>query len=302
MYKGFSRSVMGASHEKKGIVCQDSSAFKVSEHYAVAVVADGHGSKKHFRSNIGSQAAVDATLETIERFYENPEEFEKNFPKYHDMIIRNIEKQIISNWNWRIMKHLEENPVTVVEKKPFTNEEFEAISPESYYGSTLIVAVAGKNFTFGVQIGDGSLVTVFDDGTTIMPMDYEEANPANITASICNNMAATMFDSFYIENKKLVAAYASTDGLYTSFGSDNDFRDYHTIITSQLADFGVFEQAVIKNLEKRSHYGTEDDVSLSCVYDVEALEANIENLKNKVAENKQAAIDRKAALLNNKNV
>lgn len=302
MFKGFSRSVMGASHEKKGIVCQDSSAFKVSDYYAVAVVADGHGSKKHFRSNIGSKAAVEATLETIERFYEDPEEFETNFPKYHDMIIRNIEKQIISNWNWRIMKHLEENPVTVVEKKPFTPEEFEAISPESYYGSTLIAAIAGRNFTFGLQIGDGSLVTVFDDGTTIMPMDYEEANPANITASICNNLAATMFDSFYIEDKKLVAAYASTDGLYTSFGHDSDFKDYHTIITSQLTDLSAFEQTVIKNLEKRSHYGTEDDVSLSCVFNVEAIEENIGNIRNKVAENKQAAIDRKAALLSNKNI
>ena len=39
MFNGFSHSVMGASHEKRGIVCQDSSAFKVGEGFAVAVVA-----------------------------------------------------------------------------------------------------------------------------------------------------------------------------------------------------------------------------------------------------------------------
>ena len=53
MFNGFSHSVMGASHEKTNLVCQDSSAFKAEDHYAIAVVADGHGSKKHFRSHLG---------------------------------------------------------------------------------------------------------------------------------------------------------------------------------------------------------------------------------------------------------
>lgn len=49
MFKGFSNSVIGASHEKRDMVCQDSSAFKVGSSYAIAVVADGHGSKKTFQ-------------------------------------------------------------------------------------------------------------------------------------------------------------------------------------------------------------------------------------------------------------
>ena len=68
MFNGFSHSVMGASHEKTGLVCQDSSAYKVCDDYAVCVVADGHGSKKHFRSNIGSKFAIEATISTIDRF------------------------------------------------------------------------------------------------------------------------------------------------------------------------------------------------------------------------------------------
>ena len=51
MFNGFSYSVKGVSHERKGIVCQDASSHRVAERYAVCVVADGHGSKKHFRSN-----------------------------------------------------------------------------------------------------------------------------------------------------------------------------------------------------------------------------------------------------------
>ena len=142
MFNGFSHSVMGASHEKTNLVCQDSSAFKVGEHYAVAVVADGHGSKKHFRSQMGSKFAVEAAIEAIDRFYEDREALEKNLPVNHKLIIKNIEKQIISNWNMKVEKHLAENPVTDEEKSKFTPEEFEAILPESYYGSTLVAAVA----------------------------------------------------------------------------------------------------------------------------------------------------------------
>jgi hypothetical protein len=297
MFNGFSHSVMGASHEKTNLVCQDSSAFKVSDHYAIAVVADGHGSKKHFRSHLGSKFAVEAAIEAIDRFYEDREALEANLPENHKFILKNIEKQIISNWNGKIEKNLAENPVTEKEKSMFTQEEFEAILPESYYGSTLVVAVAGEGYTFGVQIGDGSLVAIFEDGKAVMPMEYNEAAPANVTASVCNSNAAGMFSSFYVPNKKLIALYGSTDGLYTSFGSEYDFLDYHTIITSQLINLETFKTVIKNNLSKRSHFGTEDDISLSCIYDEEFLKEKLDLINQRVAENKQSAADRRSAAL-----
>ncbi|MBP3272653.1 MAG: protein phosphatase 2C domain-containing protein [Ruminococcus sp.] len=294
MYSGFSHSVMGASHEKKGIVCQDSSSHKVADRYAICVVADGHGSKKHFRSNIGSQAAVEAAIETIERFYQDPDAFETEFPANHKRIIRNIEKQIITLWNQKVNEHHDAHPVTAVEKKKFTPDEFAAIPVESYYGTTLIAAVVSEKFSFGIQIGDGSLVAVLDSGETIMPMEYEESNPANITSSMCNQNAAKMFESFYIEGKQVLALFASTDGLYTSFGSEYDFLDYHTILTSQLVNLEEFVPAVEKNIVKRSHFGTEDDISLSCVCNPALIGEQLETLNAKIAENKEHAQARKA--------
>ncbi|MBP5362791.1 MAG: protein phosphatase 2C domain-containing protein [Ruminococcus sp.] len=297
MFNGFSHSVMGASHEKTGLVCQDSSAYKVCDDYAVCVVADGHGSKKHFRSNLGSKFAVEATISTIDRFYTDKESFEECLPKNHKMIIKNIQKQIISDWNALVEKHIKNNPVTEEEKSKFTEEEFEAIPPESYYGTTLIVGVAGKNFTFGVQIGDGTLVAIFDDGKAVMPMEYNEAAPANVTASMCNSNAAGMFSAFYRDKHKLIAMFTSTDGLYTSFGSEFDFLDYHTIITSHLYDIENFKKIVVNNLTKRAHFGTEDDISLSCIYNEELLNEKRELIESEVAANKQRAADRKAKRL-----
>jgi hypothetical protein len=297
MFNGFSHSVKGASHEKTGLVCQDSSAYKVCDDYAICVVADGHGSKKHFRSNLGSQFAVEATISTIDRFYEDKKSFEESFPKNYKKIIKSIQKQIISDWNKLVEEHIKNNPVTEEEKSKFTEEEFAAIPPESYYGTTLIVGVAGKNFTFGVQIGDGTLVALFDDGKAVMPMEYNEAAPANVTASMCNSNAAGMFSAFYRDKQKLIAMFTSTDGLYTSFGSEFDFLDYHTIITSQLNDVENFKNIIVNNLTKRAHFGTEDDISLSCIYDSELLAEKTELIASEVAANKQRAAERKAERL-----
>ena len=298
MFKGFSHSVMGASHEKKGIVCQDSSAFEVGNGYAVAVVADGHGSKKHFRSNLGSKFVTEAAVETIRQYIQDPDEFDKIFLEDHDRIIKGIEKQIIYSWNNKIRTHLNENPVTMKEKSKFEYDEFDEIPFESYYGTTLVVAVACGNYTFGFQIGDGSLVAVFEDGETSMIMDYEESNPANITSSMCNANAFTMFDSFFVDSKKLIAIFVSTDGLYTSFGSDNDFLDYHTIIAGQLINIDSLLPSLKNNLVKRSHFGTEDDISMSCVFNSDVLEENLDVIKAKIAENKRLAAERRAAIRN----
>ena len=297
MFGGFSHSVIGASHETSGLVCQDHSAYEVNDYYSVAAIADGHGSKKYFRSHLGSQFAVEAALETLRRFYSEPEDFERNFPANHKMILRQMKKQIIVNWNSRVQAHLEKNPVRLAEMSKFTKEEFKEIPPESYYGTTLVVAVCGRGFQFGLQIGDGSLVAIFEDGVPVMPMVYDESAPANMTASMCNSNAASMFNSFYIENKKPIAMFTSSDGLYTSFGNEYDFLEYHLIITSQLDNLEAFAESVKKNLTKRSHYGTEDDISLACICDRDLLAEKSDMLKAAVADRKAHAAERKAQRL-----
>jgi serine/threonine protein phosphatase PrpC len=293
MYKGFSYSMTGASHIAKNLICQDSSAHYAAKDFSAAVVADGHGSKKHFRSNIGSEIAVNCTLDVIKRFYSDVDEFNREFPKNHKRIMRNIERQIISEWNIRVNEHYRVNPLTQEEKSQFTPEELAEITVESFYGTTLVAAVMCDNFTFGFQIGDGSLIAVFEDGHTSMIIDYEESNPANITASMCNSNAITMFNSYYVDDKKICAVFVSTDGLYTSFGSDLEFLNYHTIIADQLSESEAFSETVSKNVQKRTNYGTQDDISLSCVYNEDLLKENSELIKKKIEENKRRLLLRK---------
>ena len=65
MFQGVHSTVIGDSHIRKGIVCQDSSGTVVTDQFAIAVVADGHGSAKHFRSYVGSRIAVKITTKLL---------------------------------------------------------------------------------------------------------------------------------------------------------------------------------------------------------------------------------------------
>lgn len=294
MFNGFCHTVIGASHITSGTVCQDSSVFRTYENYGIAIVADGHGSKKHFRSDKGSEMAVKAALDTVEEFYRDPDAFEESFLNDPDNIIKKMEKNIISRWNRLVIHHYTHHPYTDKEKEPFTEKEFKRIKVESVYGTTLIVAVMGRKFTFGTQIGDGSLVQICDDAAAEMPIAYEESAPANITASMCNSQAINYFNSFYTIDEKPIAVFVSTDGLYTSFRSDEDFLDYHSILANQLSNIETFSPSIRKNLSKRAQCGTQDDTSLACVFDCEMLAEKLEDLQEQVEVNKIHASMRKA--------
>lgn len=70
MYQSFHFTSIGASHIKKGTVCQDFSASVETEKYKLAVVSDGHGGADYFRSDRGSRFAAEAFCACVrEAFY-----------------------------------------------------------------------------------------------------------------------------------------------------------------------------------------------------------------------------------------
>ena len=293
MFNGLYHSIIGASHTAKGTVCQDWSAYTATDHYALAVVADGHGSKKHFRSDVGSKLAVEATVSTVRDYYADVDLFEECLVEDPRKVMRKLEKTIISRWNSAVKEHFDANPVTVEEKIPFTEEEIAEMRRESIYGTTRIACIIGREFTFGIQIGDGSLVVIDEDCEADMPIVEDDSTPANLTASMCNSCAIDLFNQFFMPDKAL-AVFVSTDGLYTSFRSTEDFLDYHTIIASHLDKAEAFDAVVKRNLTKRTHFGTQDDISLSLAFDQDMLLENVSALKEQVERNKFRAQIRKA--------
>lgn len=294
MFIGLNETVIGASHVDSGTVCQDYSDYKVTDRYAVAAVADGHGSKKHFRSDYGSKAAVEVSIEAIEKFCENIDEFEAKFKEDPDYLLTKMEKYIIKSWYDKIYDHYNNNEVQEEERKLLSDEELAAIKTESIYGSTLIVAVLTENICFGFQLGDGSLVIIKQCGESYMPiMDDESSNMGNLTASLCNSNAIKMFNYFY-DYERPLSMLVSTDGLFTSFSSRESFEEYNCLITSQLEEIDVIKTRINKNFVRRTNSGSRDDISMAVIFEKEMFDENLINVKMQVDINKNKAAIRDA--------
>lgn len=294
MFNGLNKTVIGASHIDAGTVCQDWSAVKINDNYAIAIVADGHGSKRHFRSDIGSKAAVHAVCDTIETLCQNMSLFEAAFIKNPDDVIKKIQKKTILCWNDIVNNYHDAVPVKPEETVRLTEEELAEIKLESIYGTTLIAVFMTTHFCFGIQLGDGSMVLVNDDGSTVMPIVDDESCPANLTASMCNSNALDMFNYFYRIGNNPIAMLVSTDGLYTSFSSKESFEEYNHIIVSQLNDLERSENMIENNLKKRTHHGSQDDISLALIFNSDVLEYMVDTLKLQVSEKKYEAEKRAA--------
>ena len=116
MFQGFHLTVTGDSHIKRGVVCQDSAGVCVTDTFAIAVAADGHGSAKHFRSDAGSRIAVKITLELLKN-YMNRTDFRQQFRAHPEFILSQMEKQILMKWREAVEEYHLENPLTEEEKE-----------------------------------------------------------------------------------------------------------------------------------------------------------------------------------------
>ena len=251
MYKlrSFAVTHKGAKHEAE-TPCQDASAHSDAlESAALAIVADGHGSSRCFRSDIGSEKAVAAAKKAVEHFIQNttvssPEDFKAEL---HEMV-----KQIINKWFAAVMKDEEANPL---QDDPWLEQ-----IPEKYkdryindvdyrchaYGTTLIVAAMSNDYWFGFQVGDGKCIALYEDGTWVAPIPWDERCWFNMTTSICDDDSLSDFRYWFgirnegggyteyaygiegqgIEPKttfRPLAIFIGTDGVDDSYPSvDND--------------------------------------------------------------------------------
>ena len=61
----------GESHKATGKVCQDYAMCSTDNGIAVAVLSDGHGGSRYFRSDVGSKTIVECTFKKVMGFVEN---------------------------------------------------------------------------------------------------------------------------------------------------------------------------------------------------------------------------------------
>lgn len=256
-FKGYSVSIMGASHEVAGEPCQDSARTQITRELAIAALSDGHGSEKHFRSHIGSDAATRVAIRSITDFAQRNGGLDSIFLNDPDNAARRIAANIICGWNEEISAHIRTVPFT--EKEQALADKYSGIQTESIYGATLLVAANTGKGLFGLQIGDGSFLAM-RRGKIYLPMPDDERLVGNLTTSLCDSDAISSFRWFY-RAESFTNVLLSSDGLINSFKSRADFLSFSKRIPSAIAAKKTTELEM--HLYERSVNGSRDDISVA---------------------------------------
>jgi serine/threonine protein phosphatase PrpC len=271
--------VRGSSHQRSGLPNQDAVQCTVTPSaqgtVAVAVVSDGHGSPRHFRSQIGSSLAVSTVAAILQSFLRDSVAGNGSVPFVPEQV-HELERRIVSGWLAAVQSDLENNPFTEAELSAVEREEGvegrAAVerSPELAYGATLLAAAATDQVLLYLQLGDGEILSVNAQGTTTRPLPPDDRLIANQTTSLCQPEAWKDFRSSWVTDGALPSlVLLSTDGYANSFRSDEDFlkigQDYLEIIREQGISSLAEELPAI--LTEATQQGSGDDITLAILQD-----------------------------------
>lgn len=294
MIRCFDYHCQGESHKAINKVCQDYSYSAIFDDYGLAIVCDGHGGKRYFRSDIGARLATEISAQNIKQFVQgiDPSLFNgksytavealtteiknQNVRKFGsiDKALRQLFGSILVQWQCAIRAHAESNPITDCEKstveQKYLDEFAKGETLEKIYGCTLMAYLRTSTYWIGFHLGDGKCVAIDADGVWKEPIPWDERCFLNKTTSICDTDAINEFRYCYCGDGSFpVAVFLGSDGMDDSFGEENNLANFYLQVAKSIAQEG--NDAVVKDVQATlpilSKRGSQDDMSIACVYD-----------------------------------
>jgi len=259
----------GESHKEQGLPCQDAAFLRTQPKsgYGIAIVADGHGSEKHFRSDTGSKIAVKVAYDAIEEFVKSCVKSYDN--KKIDEQLSQLERTMIIRWRTAVLEHFADNPLSEVEKNICTkyavdtNEENAQVC---MYGSTLIAAFVRKTFWFVLQIGDGKCVVIDGGGDPYFPPELEDERlGGGMTTSLCDSGAAEHFRHDFGFDR-ILGVTVATDGVSDSFVPEEYLKLHRRLLADFTRDAKKAREGLQSSIALWSAKGSRDDVSMAGVF------------------------------------
>jgi len=244
----------------------------------ILAVADGHGSAKSFRSNLGARFAVETAIAICREFLERMKGAEPSAVKT-DAELR-IPRRIFQEWKRRVEDHHRQNPFTDAELDHLAEQAGPAVReratrPEQLataYGSTLLAVVLADEFLISFQLGDGDVLAVSDaTGVAERVIPKDESLIANETTSLCQGEDGLRYVRYrfqLLRDSAPAMLLLSTDGYVNSFASPDAFLKVGADYLDMLCKDGSKE--IAKNLphwlEDTSSNGSGDDITVGIVY------------------------------------
>ena len=300
----FAASVVGASHQRKTPPQPNQDAFAVKPDRSldspsdssfqeinscwVLTVADGHGSGKSFRSEIGSRLAVDTAAAYLWDSFGQPN-LPLSYEAIYDFCQTQLPERLVRLWVEAVQTHLQAHPFTEedVQRLPTAEEvmgsgttpQSKRLDPQQLrqnyaYGTTLLGVVITDRFILYLQLGDGDIVCVDSTGKSDRPFPKDPSLIANETTSLC---LANAWQHLRVKLTPISAPpaliFVSTDGYSNSFPTEEDFletaRDYLRWLREQIHLEGAkqplsdrIEQELRESLAEISQEGSGDDITV----------------------------------------
>lgn len=318
-------SCQGQSHIATGKVCQDYSYSKVYENgNAIAIVCDGHGGKRYFRSDIGAKIAAEVTEENIRTFIEemgselikgkpftqrsaistqiDNADFGKQSPI--EKAFRQLFGSIIYQWNQKVLEHAKSNPITPEEENGLETvwiDDFKnGFNLEKVYGCTLIVYASTSDFWLAFQIGDGKCFAVNQDAQWSEPIPWDDKCFLNKTTSICDSLAINEF-RYCFDGTGIfpMAVILGSDGIDDSFGAEENQANFYVQILKSIAKESIetTKEEIKSSLPQLSKIGSQDDMSVAMVFNYgEVIDAYPKLIEWQIANVKRLIDDENAKI------
>ncbi|MCC8037081.1 MAG: protein phosphatase 2C domain-containing protein [Bacteroidales bacterium] len=286
--KAISHYCRGESHLASGKPCQDcATAVVVDEGCAMAIVSDGHGGDRYFRSDVGSRRLVDITQKAVTafahdggdlepyRFFTSEEAKESNdfVPEEVNRRLRWLFSSIIAQWNEAISAHAVSTPLNEWElehvDQKYREEFLKGDTLEKIYGCTLMCYLQTSSFWLAFQIGDGKLLTLTSSPnspltsptspeqltsspinilTFSQPVPWDDRCFLNKTTSICDSAALEEFRYCFCNDGTFpLAAFLGSDGIDDTYGDGPMLENFYTTIYKLIATKG--ELATLRQLK-----------------------------------------------------
>lgn len=276
-------SVRGASHERAGTSNQDAISWLPKSGAGLPVilaVADGHGSHKSFRSETGARLAVETFAQVISDFLSGQTQTE-SLSVTKRAAEEWLPTTLVRRWLEAVSSHLAAHPLsteelTLLSAARGTSRQDPPSNFPVAYGTTVLAAAVVAGFILYLQLGDGEILTVSQEGEVTRPMPKDERLFANETTSLCSQDAWRDFRVCFqvVSQTPPALILLSTDGYPNSFHDESGFLKVGSDMLEMIRADGL--DAVNGHLEswlKESTYaGSGDDVTVGLICSEDAIE------------------------------
>ena len=264
-------TVRGATHGRTGLPNQD--AFRLmpqrgSAASAIVAVSDGHGSVECFRSDVGARLAVDVAVEALSPLLEPSDTVSHSTLKY--LVEQQLPRDMVRRWRTEVDRHLRENPVPQATGDVETAVSDSTVAnPYLPYGATLLAVLVTGLYLVYIQLGDGDIVAVSEDGEALRPLAKDERLMGNQTTSLCMPDAwREMRVKFQPAEGLPALILVSTDGYSNSFLDEESFLKVGPDIFRAILDNGLDSVGKMLStwLAEASLLGSGDDTTAAVLF------------------------------------